>query len=239
VARDRAAAPLEVEGGGPLRRLRTSSGYAESGGRGYGTKGRSAIATLLGQGIAQDRVVVVDADRGVVEEATADGFAAVQGDASRTAVLGQAHIERAAGVVVAVDRDDAAVLITLTARELNRTATIVSAVREDENAHLLRESGADSVITSSEASGRLLGVAIRKPLAAEVLEDLLTVGQGLDLVEHAVGADQVGGPPVPGPGELVIAVVREGRLLRFDDPASQRLQATDRLVVVCAHGGRS
>jgi len=48
---------------------------------------------------------------------------------------------------VAPDRDDTAVLITLTARELNRGVTIVSAVREAESAHLLRESGADSVIT--------------------------------------------------------------------------------------------
>jgi voltage-gated potassium channel len=203
---------------------------------GYGTKGRSAVATLRGHGIAPDRLVIVDGDATAVEEATNAGLAAVHGDATRTAVLVQAQVDRAAGVVVAVNRDDAAVLITLTARELNRSATIASAVREDENAHLLRESGADSVITSSEASGRLLGVAIREPLAAEVLEDLLTVGQGLDVVEHTVSGDEAGAPPPPRPGEVVIAVVRDGRRLRFDDPEAQRLQAGDRVVAVCAHG---
>jgi len=89
-------------------------------------------------------------------------------------------------VVVAVSRDDAAVLATLTARELNPSATIVAAVREDENAHLLHESGASSVITSSSAAGRLLGLATTAPHITEVLEDLLSVGSGLDIVKRPI-----------------------------------------------------
>ena len=95
-------------------------------------------------------------------------------------------------MIVAPDRDDAAVLITLTAREHNRSATIVSAVREEENAHLLRESGANSVITSSGAAGRLLGLASEAPRLVDVLEDLLSVGSGLDIVEREITAEQAG-----------------------------------------------
>jgi voltage-gated potassium channel len=125
------------------------------------------------------------------------------------------------------------VLVTLTARELNADATIVAAVREEENAHLLRQGGANSVIISAESSGRLLGLATRMPRVADVLEDLLTVGQGLDVDERAVEPIEVGGPPHQRVGELVIAVVRGDDTLRFDAPEVASLQAGDRLLVLC------
>ena len=201
---------------------------------GYGTKGRTAIQTLIDQGIDRDRIVVVDPRSDAIREAAADGFATVLGDASRTSILGEAGIAEAAGVIVAANRDDAAVLVTLTARELNRTATIVAAVREEENAHLLRESGADSVITSAEAAGRLLGLATRMPHVASVLEDLMTVGRGLDVVERAPEPAEVGGAPTPRPGELVMAIVRGGATVRFDAPEAAQLRADDKIVVLCA-----
>lgn len=54
-------------------------------------------------------------------------------------------IELAAGVIVTPNRDDTAVLVTLTARELNSTATIVAGGREQQNLHLLRQGGADEL----------------------------------------------------------------------------------------------
>ena len=92
----------------------------------------------------------------------------------------------AAAVIVAPDRDDSAVLITLTARELNPPARIVASVREAENAHLLEQGGADSVVVSSGAAGRLLGHAVHSPRVVQVLEDLLSVGEGLDIIEREV-----------------------------------------------------
>jgi voltage-gated potassium channel len=38
---------------------------------GYGVKGRSAIRTLLGQGVDRDRITVVEQDRNAIDEATA------------------------------------------------------------------------------------------------------------------------------------------------------------------------
>jgi voltage-gated potassium channel len=199
---------------------------------GFGVKGRSAIRTLRGQDVDAERIVVVERDPAAAEEAQRAGYAVVLGDAARTAVLQEAGVDKAAGVVVVPNRDDAAVLITLTARELNDVATIVSGVREEENAHLLRQSGADSVITSSEASGRLLGTAIRNPKLAEILEDLLTAGVGLDVGERPVRAEEVGGRAHARPGEVVVAVIRGGAILRFDHPGASRLEPDDRVVTV-------
>ena len=130
---------------------------------GYGTKGRSAAKTLLGRGIEAERIVVIDPTAGARMRADDDGLAAISGDASTGETLAEAGIAEAVSVVVAVDRDDTAILITLTARELNPKATIVAAVREEENVHLLHQGGADGVITSSAAAGRLLGLSSETP----------------------------------------------------------------------------
>lgn len=196
---------------------------------GYGTKGRSAIQTLRSSGVPAAQIIVVDRSSGLAGEANAVGLTALVGDATRSIVLKQAEADQAARIVVAPDRDDTAVLVTLTARQLNPTAMIVAAVREAENAQLLRQSGADTVITSSETAGRLLGMATLHRPVAEVIEDLLEHGQGLDLVERPVRADEVGRSPRQSP-DLVLAVVRDGRRLRFD--AVDELRSGDRVVAV-------
>lgn len=185
---------------------------------GYGTKGRGAIDTLLGNGAERDHLLVIDPSGTAVTEAREAGFTAIQGDATRTTVLQQARVDEADVVIVTPHTDDTATLITLTARELNPTAVIVAAVREAENAHLLRQSGADTVIVSAEASGRLLGLSTAQPSAVSVLEDLINVGEGLDVCERSVRPTEVGGPPVGDVGELPIALVRGGQRLHFGDP---------------------
>ena len=66
-------------------------------------------------------------------------------------------------MLITVDRDDSAILVMLTVRQLNPSAHVVVAVREDDNASLLRQSGANAVVTSSEAVGRLLGLSAVSP----------------------------------------------------------------------------
>jgi voltage-gated potassium channel len=199
---------------------------------GFGSKGRAAATTLMGNGYRPEQIVVVDESPSARNKATSMGLSAVAGSATTQHALLDAGITDAAAVVVAVDRDDAAVLATLTARELNPRATLVGAVREDENAHLLHESGANSVITSSSSAGRLLGLATTTPDVAQVLEDLLSVGAGLDIVERPVEEAEVG--PVDGlrTRNPVVAVSRGGELLRFDDPRAARLEPGDALVEV-------
>ncbi|MFI6293461.1 potassium channel family protein [Nonomuraea sp. NPDC050790] len=198
---------------------------------GFGTKGRSAIRTLLENERPKESIVVIDSSRALVEEATADGFAGVTGDATRSEVLNRARIRTAAQIIIAVQRDDTAALVTLTARSLNASATIVAAVREAENDPLVRQSGADVVITSSEAAGRMLGVATQSPAISALIEDFLVFGKGLDLYERAVTAEEVGKKPADGDG-MVIALVRGGEVLTYADPRAQALREDDRLIVI-------
>ena len=201
---------------------------------GYGTKGRSAIRSLQATGTPPDRIVVVDPDPRAIDEANSLGLTGIVGDAGRTDVLRRASVERARAVIVAANRDDAAVLITLTTRQLNPSVPITTSVREEENAHLLRQSGANTVITTSATAGRLLGLSTDSPKVVNVVEDLVTGGQGLDLHQRTVNAGEVG----LGPRQLrdiVLSVSRGGRTLRFDDPLIGTLQPEDVLVVVRSH----
>ena len=146
---------------------------------GYGTKGRSAVETLVNNGMAREGVVIVDpSPSAAARTRNATGSPIVTGDATRREVLRRAGVERASQVIVTTDRDDTNVLATLTVRQLNPDAYIVAAVREEENVPLMRQSGADSVITSADAVGRLLGLSSLSPTLGSVMEDLLTLRRG-------------------------------------------------------------
>lgn len=198
---------------------------------GYGTKGRSAVNTILGDGSEPGDIVVVDTDTAALESASALGLVTINGNGTRSDVLRLAGVSRARSVVVAPDRDDAAVLVTLTARELAPQAHIIAAVREAENIHLLRQSGADSVVVSAETAGRLLGMATRTPAVVELVADLLTPATGLAISERPVEWSEVGGSPRHLP-DIVLGVVREGVLYRVDAPEVDAIEQGDRLLYV-------
>ena len=191
---------------------------------GFGTKGRSSAATLESQGVSPERIVIVDFSPSAIEDANRLGYAAVVGDCTQETVLNEAHVDRAKGVVVAVDRDDTATLASLTVRLLNDRVRLVAAVKEEENSKILRRSGASAVITSDEATGRLLGLAIDSPYQAELIEDLLLVGKGVDLIEHEPDPALVGQEPPDG----TVAAIRRGRIV----PAPGHVEEGDRLLLV-------
>lgn len=198
---------------------------------GYGTKGRSATAAMLADDTSPDDIVVVDTDPQALKAAAARGLVTVQGSATRSDVLKLAGVTRAAAVVVATNSDDTAVLVTLTARELAPNAKIVATVRESDNRHLLKQSGADSVVVSAETTGRLLGLATITPTVVGIMEDLLTPDEGFSISERRVEETEVGGSP-RHLTELVLGVVRKGQLIKVNEPEADALESGDRLLYI-------
>ncbi|WP_063010505.1 potassium channel family protein [Nocardia kruczakiae] len=198
---------------------------------GYGTKGRTAVDAMLGDGVQPAEIVVVDTDATVLEAAANAGLVTVHGSATQSDVLRLAGAQHAASLVIAANRDDTAVLVTLTARELNAKAKIVASIREAENTHLLRQSGADSVVVSSETAGRLLGIATTTPSVVDMIEDLLTPEAGFAIAERDVESDEVGGSP-RHLRDIVLGVVREGTLIRVDEPEVDALETGDKLLYI-------
>jgi voltage-gated potassium channel len=198
---------------------------------GYGTKGRTAVAAMLADDVAAGDIVVVDTDLTALAQAEGNGLVTVHGDATKSDVLRLAGAQHASSIVVAASRDDTAVLVTLTARELGPKAKIVASIREAENQHLLQQSGADSVVVSSETAGRLLGLATRTPSVVAMIEDLLTPDAGFGIAEREVERKEVGGSP-RHLSDIVLGVVRGGELLRVDAPEVDAVEAGDRLLYI-------
>jgi voltage-gated potassium channel len=154
----------------------------------------------------------------------------ILGDAFDPEILKAAEIGRAKTVVVSLDSDDHAVLTILRVRELNSKVKIVASCREQSNGELITSSGADEVIVSSSSAGRLLGMAAEAPDAAEVMNDLLTFGAGLDIDEWTV--TEAGDDPETDPEDTVIAIIRDGNVIRPSEPGCLPTQVGDRVVYV-------
>lgn len=199
---------------------------------GYGTKGRSAISALLETGLDKEHIVVVERSPAAVRQASAAGLVTVEGSATRSATLNEAHVKNAKAVIIATDSDDAAVLVTLTVRQLTAgRVRIIAGAREAENAPLLKQSGAHHVIVSSATAGRLLGLSTSAPPLIDVVEDLLTPGQGMALAMRSAQRNEVG----LSPRELdllVIALVRRGKVVSLAEPAGLTVETGDMLVYV-------
>src|SRR5699024_2059466 len=159
---------------------------------GYRTNGDGSVAAWLADGISPAQVVIIDQDRAALPSAEHHRIATVFGAGAKADVLKIAGVAHAKAVVVTPSTDDTAVLCTLAVRELAPSAKIVASVRESANRHLLLQSGADSVVTSAETAGRLLGLATVTPTVVEMMEDLLSPNEGFSVAERPVREYEVG-----------------------------------------------
>jgi voltage-gated potassium channel len=199
---------------------------------GYGTKGTAAVSALLETGYDKSRIVIVENREAALRQAAANGLVAIEGNATRRSVLLEADVKNAKSVIIATDSDEASVLITLTVRQLTAgQVRIIAAVREQENAALLKQSGAHHVIVSSSTAGRLLGLTTTAPPLVDVVEDLLTPGQGLALALRSAERDEVGRNPREL-ATLVVALIRRGKIVPLGGDQVSTIETGDMLVYI-------
>jgi len=199
---------------------------------GYGTKGRAAVAALLENGYDKARIVVVENREVALRQAASTGLAAIEGTATRSSVLNEADVKNCKAVIIATDSDEASVLITLTVRQLTAgQVRIIAAVREQENAALLKQSGAHHVIVSSATAGRLLGLTTTAPPLIDVVEDLLTPGQGMALAMRSAERGEVGRNPRELQ-TLVVALIRRGKVVPLGGHQSVTIDTGDMLIYI-------
>jgi len=204
---------------------------------GYGTGGAAAVDELIAQGVASDRIVVVDKDAARAEAATQAGVIAITGDATHDDVLQAACIARAARVIVAPSRDDAAALIVLSARRLAPTARISVSVRAAENADLLHQAGADAIINPVLLGGQLLARAATNGHAVDYITDLAAARGRVALCERAVRANEVGQPLSAISTGMGVRIIRAGQPIGWFDAGAQKMEAGDIVVEILRADG--
>ncbi|AGB36900.1 potassium channel family protein [Natronococcus occultus] len=114
---------------------------------GAGLVGRTAAGTLERAGL---ETTVVDRED--------DEIVDVVGDATEEETLLAAGIEDAGTVVIAVERDDDAVLVTLTADALHPDAEIIVGADTTDSLRALRAAGADHVLALPNVAGRMIAL---------------------------------------------------------------------------------
>lgn len=133
---------------------------------GFGRVGQQVLQQLLKE---NQSVVIIEKDREVIETLPS-GVLFIEGNATEDAVLKQAGLDRANGIVVTLPNDADNVFITLTVRGLNPSLhTVVRAEREFSEEKLYR-AGADKVINTSNIGGKRMALAIIKPISVEYVD---------------------------------------------------------------------
>jgi voltage-gated potassium channel len=151
----------------------------------YGRVGRSVVEELRRQGAA---VMVIDIDPALESRLQADGVPYLIADPSEEGVLQEVGLERARGLVCAVDSDEVNVYITLTARALNPDLTIVARAARRQSLQALEKAGATHIISPYKLSGHRMAAVSLRPSLVDFIE-MVTVGPNLRLDEILVQVD--------------------------------------------------
>ena len=138
---------------------------------GWGQVGKSIYAALRAEG---KEVVVVDRLDNLAELV---GGLAVAGEATDDAVLRRAGVERASGLVVALNSDADNMYVTLSGRSLNRDLFIVSRCNTAAATPKLLQAGADRVVNPHRIGGSRMAAFVLQPNVADFLGEAMPDGR--------------------------------------------------------------
>jgi voltage-gated potassium channel len=200
---------------------------------GFGHTGMSTTKELIARGVSADQIVVIDREEERVRLAGSLGVAAFQADATQEAVLRDAVIDKAKAVIIAAGRDDSSALTLLTARHLNPTVRIIVSAKEEENVKLFKQGGADAIVSPATFGGYIIAAAVDHGHMVHYLDDLLTAGGKVSLVERPVRSDEIGKTPANLKPEIVLRLYRGATMVSLlEIEQAGRLQAGDILVLL-------
>ena len=181
--------------------------------------------------------VIIDINPDSLQRAAAEGYTTIAGDAAETSTLEAAGVQRAAGLIAAVDTDETNIYVTLSARVLNPNLFIVARANRRDAESKLRLAGASRIISPYAIGGsRMAGLAMR-PTAVEFVDTVL-FGDNSELVLEDFGIPANSSWPGRNVGDLideksaviVLAVKREGSMQFRPSPQTQ-FRAGDEIVV--------
>jgi voltage-gated potassium channel len=149
----------------------------------YGRVGRTVAREFQAEGA---EFVVIDQLEDLEEEMIEDGINYLLDDPTSEEVLREAGVERARGLICAMDSDAANVFVTLMARSLNERIFIVARAAEETSMHRLYQAGANRVISPYVTSARHMALFALKPRVVDYLDVGVDDSLGLRLEELLV-----------------------------------------------------
>src|SRR6476620_9969877 len=183
---------------------------------GHGRLGTRIERDLRARG---ESFVVIDWEEDIEETFLAENIPHVIGDATQDDVLRAAGVERARGLVAALDSDASNVLAVLSARGLNAKLLIVARANNESSESKLRRAGADRVVTPDAIGGHRLALALLRPAVHDLFNEIFSFG-----VQIAIDVGQITiDPRSPFAGQTVarcdLRRVRNVSILAVREPA--------------------
>ena len=150
--------------------------------------GYGRIGTQIVEEFEKHKVpyVVIDQTEEALERIRAEGRLHIEGDASKEDVLLQAGIERARGLVSAVDSDERAVYIVLAARAFNPKLYIVARAGRPDSIRRLELAGATRTISPYVMAGHRMAELAIRPAMVDLLDTLHHGEAGIGVEEMVV-----------------------------------------------------
>lgn len=200
---------------------------------GFGRVGREIAHDFTAEQIP---FVVIDINADSLQRAAAEGFTVMNGNAADVVTLKAAGIERARGLVTAVDDDADNIYVTLSARVLRPDLFIVARANAADAELKIRLAGANRVISPYTIGGRRMASLAMRPTAVEFVDTVLSANNGQLLLEDlTIGPESpwIGRPLsalFPDGDEAVVLALKRDAAMRFRPPADTPLRAGDELV---------
>jgi voltage-gated potassium channel len=203
---------------------------------GYGRIGTQVVAEF-----EEHRVpyVVIDQTEEAIERIRAEGRLHIEGDASKEDVLKQAGIERARGLISAVDSDERAVYIVLAARAFNPNLYIVARAGRRDSIRRLELAGATRTISPYVMAGHRMAELAIRPAMVDVLDTLHHAEAGIGVEEMVVNPGSAAAGKTLEEGGLlapdaarVLAVRRSDGALDVNPNGNLRLDEGDLVIAL-------
>jgi len=203
---------------------------------GYGRIGTQIVAEFEEHKVP---FVVIDQTEEALERIRAEGRLHIEGDASKEDVLLQAGIERARGLVSAVDSDERAVYIVLAARAFNPKLYIVARAGRPDSIRRLELAGATRTISPYVMAGHRMAELAIRPAMVDLLDTLHHGEAGIGVEEMVMTpASKAIGSTLEEAGLLapsaarVLAVRKTDGTVNVNPPASARLEEGDLVIAL-------
>jgi len=207
---------------------------------GYGRIGTEIVAEFEDHKVPY---AVIDQTEEAVGRLRAEGRLHIEGDASSEDLLKQAGIERARGLISAVDSDERAVYIVLAARALKPDLYIIARAGRPESIRRLELAGATRTISPYQMAGHRIAELAVRPALVDVLDTLhhgelgigveeLLIGKGMAAIGKTITEARLHDPSAA----KLLALRRRDGTLYVSPGADLRLEDGDLLIALGTEG---
>jgi voltage-gated potassium channel len=203
--------------------------------------GFGRVGTEIARDFTARRVpfVIVESNPEAISRAQAGGYLLVEGDATSDAVLREAGIDRARGLLAASDSDAGNTFVVLTAKALRPDLYVVSRAGRLESEGRMLRAGADRAISPYAIAGRRMALSALQPLVVEFIDTLASGRQQEQILaeieisqESGLGGRTIKDVMKSCRGAVVLGVQGASGTIQVGPRGDTPLAAGDRLIVL-------